>query len=590
MERFRKTKIICTLGPASQGVEMMKGLLRSGMNIARFNFSHGDHEYHRQNIIDVRRASVETGIPVALMLDTKGPEIRTGMVKDNGKIKLEQGKELVVTVDECECDEGRICLSYKELPLDVQAGNHILIADGLVDLQILSVEGADMRCVVKAGGEIGSRKNVNVPGVRTRLPAITEKDKADILFAVAEGMDLIAASFIRKAQDVISIQKILAEQGSGIKVISKIEDHEGLENIDEIIRASFGIMVARGDLGVQIDGEQIPLVQKRIIEKCNKAAKPVITATQMLDSMITNPKPTRAELTDVANAIFDGTDAIMLSGETASGKYPLEAVRTMHRIALTIEESEEYKKSMRESFASVSSMADISHAVAKASFMVASDINAESILTPTLSGNTPRLISSFRPEQIIIAGTTRDTTQRQLLLNWGVYPLLTPIVTDSEEMVQNSISAAMGAGLVSMFDKVVVVAGIPIISPIPTNNIRVFFVGNILGRGMKGFGGSTTGRIVKAQSLEEAAILLKKQGGEILVTRILDESFIPIIRCVNGIILEQVSEIALDIVKMANPRMVFVGEVPNATGIFENGITVTLNGEEKLIYEGALKE
>ena len=325
---LRKTKIVCTIGPAVRDQVHIQQLLLNGMNIARFNFSHGDHAYHLESMKIVREASHQTGIPVALMLDTKGPEIRTGQMKDDRTVQLMTGKHLIVTTDEVEGTEECVSISYKNLPHEITPGKHIYIADGVIDLEVETVQGNAIHCLIRQGGTIGSRKNVNVIGVRTALPAITEKDEQDILFGIEQQVDFIAASFIRKSSDVLDIREILDKHQSNIHVIAKIEDEEGVENIDDIINVSNGIMVARGDLGVQLKTEDIPLVQKRIIQKCNTANKPVITATQMLDSMIHNPRPTRAEASDVANAIFDGTDAVMLSGETASGSYPVQAVHT----------------------------------------------------------------------------------------------------------------------------------------------------------------------------------------------------------------------------------------------------------------------
>ncbi|MFP4443178.1 MAG: pyruvate kinase, partial [Spirochaetia bacterium] len=316
---LRKTKIVATLGPATESKEAITKLLKAGLNIARFNFSHGTHEYHGNLMANLRKASEETGIPAAIMLDTKGPEIRTGMVKGGGKINLEQGKMITLTIREVEGTEKELSVSYRKLPEQVSKGSHIFIADGIINLEVESVSGDDIQCKITNGGSIGSRKNVNVPGIHVDLPTVTEKDRKDIQFGIEQGVDFISASFIRRADDVIEIKTIAEELGSKVKVIAKIENQEGIDNVDEIIRTADGIMVARGDLGVQLDTEKIPLAQKMIIKSCNRSRKPVITATQMLDSMIENPKPTRAELTDVANAIFDGTDAVMLSGETATG-------------------------------------------------------------------------------------------------------------------------------------------------------------------------------------------------------------------------------------------------------------------------------
>lgn len=405
---LRKTKIVCTLGPAVRDLAILKQLLTEGMNIARFNFSHGDHTYHQGTMEMLREASRQTAIPVASMLDTKGPEIRTGRTKHDATIPLVTGNRIILSTDDVEGTEDIISISYKNLPQEIVPGKHIYIADGVIDLEVEEIKGNAIHCFIKQGGDIGSRKNVNVIGVRTALPAITEKDEQDILFGIEQGVDFIAASFIRKSSDILEIRKILDEHHSKIHIIAKIEDEEGVENIDEIINLSNGIMVARGDLGVQLHTEDIPLVQKRIIQKCNIANKPVITATQMLDSMIHHPRPTRAEASDVANAIFDGTDAVMLSGETASGKYPVLAVQTMHKIALSIENCEEYHHKMAVYLERSDQDQDIGTAVALSGFMVAENIDASAILTPTLRGNTPRLISKYKPQQAIIAATPSE--------------------------------------------------------------------------------------------------------------------------------------------------------------------------------------
>lgn len=589
MQHLRKTKIVATLGPACESLETMMQLLRAGINVARFNFSHGTHEEQLGRITTMREASKQTGIPVALLLDTKGPEIRTGTAPE--PYTLEQGRKVNIVFDDSPCSAETISLTYKDLPLDVNPGNHILIADGLIDLEVESCNGKDkIVAIVRNGGTLGSKKNVNVPGVRTRLPAITEKDRADILFAIENDMDYIAASFVRKPGDVLEIQGILNEHNSSIKVISKIEDHEGLDNINEIIRVSYGIMVARGDLGVQLRGEEIPLAQKRIIDKCNRANKPVITATQMLDSMINNPQPTRAETNDVANAVFDGTDAVMLSGETANGKYPIKAVETMSAIVSTIEQSPEYyRRTHPSSTQQDDSQREIGMAVARAAHLVAEDIQAEAMVTPTLRGNTPRLISKFRPIYKIIAATVSKRVYRQLLLHWGVYPVLTEYVRDSELMIQNSIRHALKTGLIKMLDKVVTAAGIPLNSPIMMNTIKVHFIGNILNRGHYGFGGLCSGKVVKARNAEEAlkAIDLMPEG--ILLIPSLTRDYLPVIGRIQGVIIEQRSEIAPKELREANPSIVVISDLNDAFRQFETGQFVSLNGEEKIVYEGLIE-
>ncbi len=589
MKNARKTKIVCTMGPATRDVEIVKRLLVAGMNVARFNFSHGDHAYHGEMVEIVRRASAESGIPVALMLDTKGPEIRTGEVANGGKIVLVAGEEVVLTTEPLPCDSKLISISYAGLPAEVGSGNHVFIADGLVDLAVQSVSGNRINCIVVNGGEFGSRKNVNVPKVRTRLPAVTERDIADIRFGVEMGFDFIAASFIRKPQDVTSIIKILGDKHASIRVISKIEDEEGLENIEEIIMASGGVMVARGDLGVQLEPQDIPLVQKRIIDRCHALGKPVITATQMLESMVKNPRPTRAETSDVANAIFDGTDAVMLSGETAAGAYPVQAVEVMHKIAVAVEASPEFKAEMRSRFSTIGDRQDLAHATCRAAYAMADSIDAAIILSPTVSGLTPRILSQYRPDRPLVAVTPYEAVERSLLLNWGVFPIVAPFVRDSEEMIQNALKAALDKGFAKRSDKVVVAAGLPVTTAMMTNTVRAYYIGNVIARGEKGFGGNCTGRIVKAANLEEAVKLIKRDGGgDILLTHSLPPEFLPLVRMASGVIVESVSEMPWDLIKMTNPDLVCIAEVPGAMEKFENGLTVTLDGDEHVIYEGVL--
>lgn len=586
---LRKTKIVCTMGPATDSPETMKELLIAGMNIARFNFSHGSHEEHRARIEMLREASAQTGIPVALLLDTKGPEIRTGTIAGGGTITWQRGDTVILTTDIIEGDKHLLSVSYQNLPFEVFVGGHIFIADGLIDLEITDIRDNRIHCDVRNGGTIGSRKNVNVPGVKTSLPAVTEKDEADIKFGVAMNMDFIAASFIRKATDVQTIQALLDSAKSSIRIVAKIEDEEGLENIRDIARLSSGVMVARGDLGVQLETEQIPLAQKRIIRECNLQNRPVITATQMLDSMINNPKPTRAELTDVANAIFDGTDAVMLSGETANGKYPVESVQTLHRIAMEVEHSTEYIERSKQYFSLHAGSSDIGEAVTKAAYLVATDIHAGAIVTPTLRGNSPRLLSKFRPTQPIIAVTTSDTVHRQLLLHWGIYPLLTEHVNDSELMIQNALSLALKNRYIKRNDKVVTAAGIPLNSPIMMNTIKVHFLGSILNRGQRGFGPICSGSIVKARSFEEAKQRLKLNGREILVVPVLTAEYEPLLRMVRGLVIEQKSQIPLDHLRTVNPSLVCITEVRDAYRQFEDNQSVSLDGDEKIVYEGFLE-
>jgi pyruvate kinase len=588
VDSYRKTSIVATLGPAVDSDEAVEELLKAGLNVARFNFSHGDHAEHRGRAERLRAASKRLGIPVALLLDTKGPEIRTGRLKDDAKVELENGARFSITTREVEGDASLVSISYKKLPGEVSAGTHIYIADGVIDIEVESVEGDTVHGVVRSGGTLGSRKNVNIPGVRVDLPAITEKDTGDILFAVEHDFDFIAASFIRKPEDVTRIKDLLLENDSEIKVISKIEDQQGLENIDEIIRVSDGIMVARGDLGVQLSTEKIPLAQKRIIDKCNRQNKPVITATQMLDSMIHNPTPTRAELTDVANAIFDGTDAVMLSGETAGGRYPTKAVETLTKIANAVESSVEYAERTRRYFEFHESTTDIGHAVAKSAYVLASEIGASAIIAPTLRGNSPQLLSKFRPRQMIIAVTVSPRVHRQLLLYWGIMPILAERVADSDLMIQNAIHLAMAHGYVKRLDRVITAAGIPLHSPIMMNTIKVHFLGNILARGHVGFGGSCSGRLVKAEDEDQARKKLQLDGSEILLAPVFFHGLMDVLNQIQGLVLEDQSQISHEEMQASNPDLVYLGDVPDAMAKLEDGLIVSLEGEEKLVYEGKI--
>ena len=590
MKDLKRTKIVCTIGPSCHDVEKLKKMLAAGMNVARFNFSHGDHDEKRSQMDVVKEAVKESGIPCAYLLDTKGPEIRTGgVLKDGKKIQLKAGKEILLTVKDYEtfeCSEEKIALSYDLLPEDIRNvgitdKTYVYIADGVFKLKVLEVmPNDDIRCLIEAGGELGARKNVNVVGVHTRLPAMAEKDKADLEMGVKNGIHFVAASFIRKASDVMEMRKYLASVGGAdVKIISKIEDDEGLSNIDDIIRVSDGIMVARGDLGVQIPIQDIPLAQKKIIAKCNAAGKPVVTATQMLDSMINNPRPTRAESNDVANAIFDGTDAVMLSGETANGDWPIEAVTTMATIAKTIEDSEEYRATTNK-YMELHPARNIAEATAKATYISAKELNAEVIIAPTMSGNTAKQISKFRPKQIIFAPTTSERVARQLMILSGVYSDVVDVIEDTDALFDKSINLALEKGYLDNFEKAVILAGVPNIMKIHTACKKQC-------RADKGFGCSVTGKIAKVANAEEAK---KVAEGSILLTAKLDESFKGALKNVKGIILEDSSEFSFDVLKEENANLTaMVSGVKNASTLFENGEEVIVSGCEMSIYSGKVK-
>jgi pyruvate kinase len=473
---MRKTKIVCTIGPSSESLENTKKLIMAGMNVARLNFSHGDFEEHGRRIKNIREASRELNKTVAILLDTKGPEIRTGKLAVE-PIELVQDEYITLTTEEILGDKDRISITYKDLPSDVQPGSTILIDDGLIGLTVVEVEGTEIKCRIVNGGTIKSKKGVNVPGVAISLPGITEKDANDIVFGIEQGIDFIAASFVRKASDVKEIRELLAKHNAEhIQIISKIENQQGVDNLDEILEASDGLMVARGDLGVEIPAEEVPLVQKRMIEKCNVAGKPVITATQMLDSMQRNPRPTRAEASDVANAIFDGTDAIMLSGETAAGKYPVESVLTMSRIAEKAESALNYREIFLKQ--RIAQETTITEAISQSVAISALDLNAKAIISSTESGHTARMVSKYRPEAPIIAVTTQERTLRRLALTWGVTPVPGKTATSTDEMFENSLKGGLQSGLVKPGDLVVITAGVPLGQSGSTNLVKVSQIPN----------------------------------------------------------------------------------------------------------------
>lgn len=457
---MKRTKIICTLGPASGNKTILKELMEAGMDIARFNFSHGSYEEHKGRVDMIKELRNELDLPVAMLLDTKGPEIRTKLLKDGKKVTLQTGEKFILTVGEYVGDDKKVAITYENLYQDVKKGGRILIDDGLIELEIEEIKDKDIICKVLNGGELGEHKGVNVPYVKVKLPGITEQDKKDILFGIQQGFDYIAASFVRDAKVITEIRKLLdSNGGEKIGIIAKIENAEGVDNIDEIIQASDGIMVARGDLGVEIPASEVPHIQKMIIEKCNENYVPVITATQMLDSMIRNPRPTRAEVADVANAIYDGTDAIMLSGETAAGKYPLEALKMMVEIAETTEPHLDYQVHAKNR--NMYRQGRVSSAVGLSAVRTARALNAKAIVTPTMAGKTAWLISNFRPEVPIYAITPNETVQHRLQLAWGVYPMKGYEKDSTEHIISQAMSVVRKKDLIKKGDLVVFTAGDP---------------------------------------------------------------------------------------------------------------------------------
>lgn len=469
---MRKTKIICTIGPVSESEEKLKELLLAGMNVARFNFSHGDHAGHQIKLERARRAARELGLPLATMQDTKGPEIR---LKDfeGGKVCLETGATFRLTTEDVLGTADRASITYKNLKNDVEIGKSILIDDGLVELTIKAIEDTDIVCEVINGGYISNHKGINVPGAILSMPYISDVDRDDILFGVKMGYDYLAASFVRCADDVLAVRKLIGEHGGRMKVISKIENMQGIDNLDEILAVSDGIMVARGDMGVEIPLEEVPVLQKKMIKKALQLGKIVITATQMLDSMIKNPRPTRAETTDVANAIYDGTSAIMLSGESAAGAYPIEAVKTMSRIAERTEADICYAARLRERSHNWENNEEVTTAICHACCTTAMDLNAKAIITVTMSGFTAGMISKYQPGCTVIGCAVDEMVYRQMALMFGVSPLLIAKEDDAEELFNTAVKASVDAGLIGPGDKVVITAGVPLGVAGNTNMVRV---------------------------------------------------------------------------------------------------------------------
>ena len=476
MTALRKTKIVCTLGPATEDDAILRAMIQAGMTVARLNFSHGTYEGHAQNIRRIRALSAELHTPVGIMLDTKGPEIRLKTFRDH-RVTLQKGQLFTLCTGDVEGDAEHVSITYADLPADVQPGTTILIDDGLVGLTVEAVSKTEIQCRVNNGGVISDRKGINVPDANLSMPFISRKDREDILFGIQENVDFIAASFTRTEEDILAIRKLLTDNGGkGISIIAKIENMQGVQNIDSILAVSDGVMVARGDLGVEIPLEQIPIIQKMIIRKAYSRGKQIITATQMLDSMIKNPRPTRAEATDVANAIYDGTGAIMLSGETAAGLYPVEAVRTMARIAQVAEASIDYVQRFRDSVPRPS--ANITNAISHACCTSAQDLNATAVVTVTKTGFTAKMLSRFRPGCPIIACAPVERVVRQLCLSWGITPLLIEEVTDTDELFERAVDAGIDAGLLHKDDLIVMTAGVPLGISGTTNLMRVHVVGS----------------------------------------------------------------------------------------------------------------
>lgn len=588
---FRKTKIVCTLGPATDDEKVMRRLIEEGMNVARFNFSHGSHEEQMGRLKMLRKLRGELKRPIAALLDTKGPEIRL-MEFAEGKAELEDGQTFTLTTEEIAGDASRVSITYKDLPYDVKPGNKILIDDGLIEMEVTAIkeaEGAkadadgkmpmDIICHVINGGTVSNKKGVNVPNVELSMPYISEKDYSDIVFAVENDYDFIAASFVRTADDVIAIRKILEEKGGeDINIISKIENMQGVLNIDDIIRESDGIMVARGDMGVEIPLEDVPVIQKMIIKKVCEAGKKVITATQMLDSMMKHPRPTRAEATDVANAIYDGTSAIMLSGETAAGMYPIEALKTMVRIALRTEQDINYLQRFKQR--KTMSNPDVTNAISHATCTMAGDLNAAAIITVTKSGRTARMVSKYRPDCSIVGTCLTEKVYRQLALSWGVIPLLLEEKSEAEELFDYAVDKAEKAGIIEKGDIVVITAGVPLGVSGTTNLIKVQVAGHIL---VRGNGLSKKKISANLCVCRNEADLENFKVGDIIVASDTNNHMMPQMREASGLIVEAESESCHAAIAGLSLDIPVLIDAKNALAVLKSSSYVNLDCENGVV-------
>lgn len=581
---MRKTKIVCTIGPASESYEVIEQLIDAGMNVARLNFSHGDFAEHGERIKNIRKAAQDKNKAVAILLDLKGPEIRTGNFKDY-KVEISRGDSVTIAMEDTLGTEKIFSVTYKDLYKDVKEGSTILIDDGLIELEVTNIDYDKKEIYTKAlnSGFVSDHKGVNIPNVQVNLPGITKKDIEDIKFGIEHNVDFIAGSFIRRAEDILEIRELLEKnKAEHIQLISKIENQEGVDNIASILEVCDGIMVARGDLGVEIPAEDVPLVQKELIKQCNIAGKPVITATQMLDSMQRNPRPTRAEASDVANAIFDGTDAIMLSGETAAGDFPIQSVQMMHNIAKKTETALDNQHILKTRSKSIDM--NITDAISQSVTHTAMNLSASAIITPTESGYTARMISKYRPMMPIVAVTSSETVLRQLSLVWGVHATLGHPTSTTDEMLEAAVEKGLQTGLVEHGSRVVITAGVPVGESGTTNLMKVHVIGDIIARG-QGIGRRTAfGKVTLAKSAEEA--VNKIEPGNILVASSTDRDMMPAIEQASGIITEQgglTSHAAVVGLSLGIPVIVGVQDI---TKTIKDGEEITLDGLKGYIYRG----
>lgn len=588
MGNYRKTKIVCTLGPATNTKEKMMELIENGMDAARINFSHGTYDSHSILINNLKDARKELNKPTALILDTKGPEIRVKKFAKN-KVYLEQGSTFTLTTNDVEGTKDIVSVTYENLPKDLNKNSRVLLDDGLIELKVLNLTDTDIECEVINGGFLSSNKGVNVPDVYVNLPALTERDKEDIKFGIKMDFDYIAASFIRSASDVLKIRRVLEENGGPeIKIIAKIENRDGVNNIEEILTVADGIMVARGDLGVEIPIEEVPLVQKELIKKCNAVCKPVITATQMLESMAVNPRPTRAEANDVANAIFDGTDAIMLSGETASGKYPIESVSTMAKIARTTESSINYVKRLRMQFALEAT--NMTNAISHAACTTAAELNTSCIATVTKTGFTARMISKFKPSCPIAASSFNEKVWRQLNLVWGCSPVLLEEILDNNKVFELAVETAVKSGLAVNGDVIVIAVGVPVGIAGSTNTMRVQMVGDVICKGVGVGEQIVSGKTTVINILDEAD--KKFSAGDILVTSATSNDLIPYAKKASAIVVGPVDNSqnchAETIGHALGIPVIICNNI--VTDLFKDGMFVTVDEKKGFVYAGGPKD
>lgn len=581
---MRKTKIICTLGPSTDSPEVIRGLMERGMDVARLNFSHGSHDEHLSRIRMVRDIARQLGRHVALMLDTRGPEIRTGRLK-NGRVKLVNGQRFTLTTRKIIGDENQVQVSFDGLPEEVKPGDRILLSDGFIQLVVEEVVAQqDVVCQVVYGGELGERKGVSIPGVRTKMPYMNDRDREDISFGLQQGVDIIAASFVTTPEDILQIRQLVEDHNSVVDIIAKIESQDGVNRLDDIIKVADGVMVARGDLGVDIPTEEVPLVQKAVIKRCNEMGRVVIIATQMLESMINNPRPTRAEASDVANAIFDGADAIMLSGETAAGRYPLDAVGTMARIATRTEEVLPYAEMLANRGAQ--HKRTVTDAIGYATCTTAESLGISTIITSTQSGSTARMVSKHRPRSRIIAATPDEGVARRLNLVWGVTPLLVKRSQGTDQMIEEAVTTTVKAGLVREGEMVVITAGVPTGVPGTTNLLKVHIIAEVLLTGTGIGEGSASGVVRLVEQPSERMIF---NEGDILVTRATNADFVPLIQKAGAVLVEEGGLTSHAAIVGLNLGVPVVVGVEGAMEKLKGETLVTVDTARGQIYKGLTK-